>query len=926
MVCDMYENRAWRVPGPRRYRWPEPRLDGRDLEVDCRQVSTSEKPGRATFSVQPWPLTGRSEELAAVRRGIVGVPFGVVLTGASGVGKTRVAREALADLEGDGFAVEWASASAEARTISFGAIAPWLEPMSSRALEHPLDAARVVRANLERRHQGLPVVLAVDDAHLLDPASALLLQHLLGSGSARLLLTVRAGEAMPDAIGKLWKDDMAVRVELQALSETDTDALLRSALDGDVESTTSYQYWSRSGGNPLWLRELVFDSLRTGRLRRASGGWFATDDRTGTTGTRLLELIGDRLASVGDRPRHYLELLALGEPLPLELSARIVSDDDLEALESAGLVTVDLGQRPTQVRFIHPLYSEIVRDQIPALRTRGLWRELVDAVHVAPLTQPVDVRRLALWRLEGRLPVPAGLLESAAELALQQFDLGLSERLARHAVEAGSGTAQVVLIEALAAQGRWAEVDEQSSLVDPAALDCAHRARLLLRQVWPMMLFDSIDEADALLVQVGEATDDPALARAAAALRAVVAFFGGKVGQAEQLATELLGHPELDKAARRWAGWAVVNGGPFSGNVEVVLALAEGEIDRMGVGTALALVPHELFLPYCYSLCRAGRLDQALSVTDAYYQSALAVRHPTVASIALWVKGEALLEVGHLVEARRALRESANGMIRDDPGPYRPAVLAELSRACASMGDLAGSRAALDDIDAIEHYPPLFKGLAARAQAWSLACSGELRQAIRHALATARMVGDLGQGGQESAQLHDVVRMGRPDQVADRLVALAATAQGPLVPAYADHARALVDDSAGGLEATALQFAGMGAQLLAAEVWVEASLAYKRNGDQRSCRRCTIRADELVAACGGARTPSLSLILAWSGLTPREIEIASLAAEGLAAREIAARCVLSVRTVDNHLHNVYGKLGIVGRDELGPALRRQHRD
>jgi DNA-binding CsgD family transcriptional regulator len=287
------------------------------------------------------------------------------------------------------------------------------------------------------------------------------------------------------------------------------------------------------------------------------------------------------------------------------------------------------------------------------------------------------------------------------------------------------------------------------------------------------------------------------------------------------------------------------------------------------------------------------------------------------------VKGEALLEVGHLAEARRALRESANAMIRDDPGPYRPAVLAELSRACASMGDLAGSRAALDSIDAIEHYPPLFKGLTARARAWSLACSGQLKQAVGHAVATARMVGDLGQGGQESAQLHDVVRMGAPDQVADRLAALAASAQSALVSAYADHARALADDSAGGLEATALQFAGMGAELLAAEVWVEASLAYERGGDHRASRRCTISADELLANCGGARTPSLSLIAAWSGLTTREIEIASLAAEGLAAREIAARCMVSARTVENHLHNVYLKLGIVGRDQLGLALRRQ---
>lgn len=51
-------------------------------------------------------------------------------------------------------------------------------------------------------------------------------------------------------------------------------------------------------------------------------------------------------------------------------------------------------------------------------------------------------------------------------------------------------------------------------------------------------------------------------------------------------------------------------------------------------------------------------------------------------------------------------------------------------------------------------------------------------------------------------------------------------------------------------------------------------------------------------------------------LTAREREVMAMAAAGLSNPDIAGRLVLSVRTVDNHLHRAYAKLGVTGPDEL----------
>jgi DNA-binding CsgD family transcriptional regulator len=71
----------------------------------------------------------------------------------------------------------------------------------------------------------------------------------------------------------------------------------------------------------------------------------------------------------------------------------------------------------------------------------------------------------------------------------------------------------------------------------------------------------------------------------------------------------------------------------------------------------------------------------------------------------------------------------------------------------------------------------------------------------------------------------------------------------------------------------------------------------------------------------GARTPQAAQAApspAFGGLTPQELQITQLAAQGMSNRDIAAQLILSPRTVAYHLYKAYPKLGISSRAELVP--------
>jgi DNA-binding CsgD family transcriptional regulator len=869
-----------------------------------------------------WPLVGRREELATIEgarseRGI----RGVLVYGPAGVGKSRLADQALAAAERDGWGTGRAGASAAAQGAPLGALAHLLPADVIDVRADPVTLFARVSESLPARADGRPFMLLVDDLPRLDPASATLVAQLLDAEAVFLVGTVRSEESSLGATESVLRREHILRIDLGALSPADVDTLLHLALRAPVDGATGSALWTASQGNPLILRELVAGARARGQLVEEHGVWRVTGSLPTTP--RLLELVESRLATVGDAGRRALQLLALREPVSLTDLEDLAGADALDEIDRAGLVALRNERRRQELTLVHPLYAEVLRDALSPLTRRRLLLEHAACIEAHGGRRRGDPLRVATARLDAGGAADPDLLLTGARLARYGHDLPQVVRLTGAVLaERDDPEAALLLAEAHFERGEYGEAERLvAGYVERPDVDDGLRLMLIEIRVRSLGYgLHRFDDALAMLDRARSLLVDPQAHDELLTDEAGTLTFAGHPREALSVLERL-----DDRGDRRVA---VLRSLPEEialcavGRCESAVALAAVSREtHLALGDQMAIGHPDMHLMCTVlGLTDAGQIAAAEAAAERNYESA-AERTPFERTWASYLRGRAALVAGRPVSARRWLGEAAGlGLEHGLDGPRRHA-LSLLATAAAVVGDVDGAQAAVVELEAIEPWT-YCRADQEIGRGWAAAAAGDVQRARQLMSDAATWAETTGHHASAATLLHDIARLGDPGSVRPRIAAVAAACEGDLFPAYAAHVDALAARSSSRLLAVADRFEAMGAVLLAAEAATGAALALRREQRARDAAAVLHRAADLARRCEGARTPGLAVPESVTPLTAREREVAALAAERLTSREIAQRLYVSIRTVDNHLQSVYLKLGVSSRVELADALLR----
>ena len=865
-----------------------------------------------------WPLVGRQGLLdritATLRSPAASV---VILCGPSGVGKTRLASEAAAVLEADGWIAIPVTASETMSSIPLGALAPALarEPIDiAAAAQDSVVLFEQVRRSIELMARGKRVVVVIDDLSLLDSLSLAVVTQLLAAGSVRLIATVRSGDPLPDAILSMWTSSTALRLDVPPLDVTEYENVLPRVLAHPISHRTAVDLHAMSGGNPLFLRELVLGAIEEGQLVLSGGVWQLVGEPIGTPA--LHDLIRSRLAHLDAEDLAIVERLAVCQPLALGDLKFDSARKRVIVLEDSGIVAVtEVGDR-LLVSLAHPQYVAAVKASLSRLRVIDNLLEQADVIAARAMSEE-DELRVAVWRLDAGEPSDPVLLARAAHLALFAQDLESVARLAAAAITAGAPAAEMLFLqgEAQWVLGRNAlaldllERAAAADATDPTAERLTGRIATARASTYAG---EVLGNRKGIAVLDEAVARHPALANSLALARAVLLL---NLEEAQLAAGELVdAQPATESAAARAGILALSTAVPLSalGRAGAAITAAREAVTYAASDPLPAFAVRRAQMVLATALLQSGDIAEARALSIASLHDGMAHDDELAVRYDEMMLGRCALAAGRLDTAARWFRDVISGAQARGPIAYRDQGTAWLALTLAWQGRTDDAAALVDGLDPefVEH-----NSVARLAALWLAAVRGEAT-AIPALIERAKAVAGRGHRVIAAALFHSAARLGGAALAMPALVALGQEGDCELIDLQAAHVRAEAEPSVAALVTIADRWESHGNLLYAAEALASAASVARKAEAGREATALQNRSDALAAECEGAATPLLQFSDTAQRLTKREREVSALAAQGFSSIEIATKLFLSPRTVDNHLQSSYAKLGIRGRSEL----------
>ncbi len=781
------------------------------------------------------------------------------------------------------------------------------------------------------------VLLAVDDAQWLDPASTRALAfalHRQDEGNVRLLAAVRiesAAQRQSSVFASIESTLGRQRVEHLSLGPLSVAAIHRLILEAFGKSfprPVLMRVHQAAGGNPFYALEIAREIQRLGPLPPGRPLPIPEDHRD-------LALL--RLSRLPRATRDVLAQIAA-------MSRPSTEDLDLDALapaERAGIVRVSPGGR---VDFTHPLFGSALYSSLPEATRRKLHSGLAArevrleerARHLALAASGPDEASAEVLDRAAEAASARGAAEVAVELkelalrltpaddakATVRREIELASRRyfagdapgARQELErtlrslsAGEDRAKV-LLELASVLWNQLETDEALAMITQAlgeATTPSLKAQIHSRVSWIVEDCDlGLEHAEAALALMDE-RDDPVLYSFILHNMARLKFYSGRGADHEAVERGM-------RLQREAAAWEVSTVPAFWArdfdDFDTAMRRFEEYVrvcrERGDEASTCGMLAHMAVIQ-----SMTGHMERARDLAAEALDLAHQTEQETWIGVALCAKGQVSARAGELDDANAAAHEALR-MLEVHPDPTIGALAAMvLGYVAFTKGDYAEADRQFTLVDAVNitHHArqPPDRFHADHAE-------------------TVMALGDL-----DRAETL-IARMEARAQAIPRpwILAVSARCRGLLQSVRGDQDGALESMQEAMKHHEHLDMPSERARTLLALGQV-----HRRRNERRAARTAFEEALAIFERLGvspwvvraQAEIARVPVRRASADLTPTEDRIAQLVATGLTNREVADRAFISAKTVEANLARIYDKLGVHSRAELGRAMNERER-